>query len=139
MWPFGVGLRRAVPPSLQLLLVASVLVPMALFSLGAWESHDQLYASAESKIVRQVASLNEHTDKVLETQELLLEQAHHLIRGEAWPEIRNSRRLWEALRKLVNEVPQVDALFLVEPDGSLALTTREFPTPVTNLHERDYF
>jgi two-component system NtrC family sensor kinase len=139
MWPFGVGLRRAVPPSLQLLLVASVMAPMALFSLGAWESHDQLYESAESKVVRQAANLNEHTDKVLETQELLLQQAHHLIRGQSWAAIRDSRPLWEALRKLVAEMPQVDALFLVEPDGSLALTTRAFPTPPTNLHDRDYF
>ena len=139
MWPFGVGLRRAVPPSLQLLLVASVLAPMALFTLGAWETHDQLYANAEAKVVREAASLNEHTDKVLETQELLLQQAHNLVRGQSWEDIRRSRPLWEALHKLVAEVPQVDALFLVEPNGSLALTTRNFPASVLDLQDRDYF
>src|SRR5581483_5415939 len=107
MWPFGMGSRRAVPPSLQLLLVASVVAPVALFALGAWETHDQLYANAEAKVVRQAAALNEHTDKVLETQELLLQQAHHLVRGLSWEEIRTSRSLWEALRKLAGEVPQV--------------------------------
>src|SRR6185312_5231330 len=103
MWPFGVGSRRAVPPSLQLLLVASVLAPVALFTLGAWETYDQLYANAEEKVVRQAASLNEHTEKVLETQALLLQQTHHLIRGKSWAEIRESRALWEQLRKLALE------------------------------------
>src|SRR3954463_13735580 len=111
MWPFGVGLRRAVPPSLQLLLVASVLTPMALFTLGAWETYDQFYANAEAKVVREAASLNEHTDKVLETQELLLQQAHHLVRGQSWAQIRESRILWDSLRQLAADAPQVDALF----------------------------
>ena len=139
MWLFRVGLRRAVPSSLQLLLVASVLVPMALFTVGAWESHDQHYQNAEARIEREAASLSEHTDKVFETQELLLQQVSQLVRGLSWAQIRQSQDLWSALKKMAAEVPQVDALFLVDDQGKLALTTRVFPAPALDLRDSDYY
>ena len=126
-WPFG------------FLLAGAVLGPVALFAIGAWQSHAQLYEQAEMTAGRLAAGFAEHAEKTLQSAELVIEQAKQRISGLPWDEIRTSRPLWEELSRLDKQIPEVDAIFVVDPKGIGALTTRVFPSPPVDFSQRDYF
>ncbi|MBV8534477.1 MAG: hypothetical protein JO128_02720 [Alphaproteobacteria bacterium] len=127
LWPFG------------FLLAGAILGPVALFAIGAWQSHTQLHDQAEESAQRQAAGLAEHAEKTLQSVELVIQQASQRLSGLSWDEIRTSRPLWDDLRRLDNRVPEVDAIFVVDPNGMNALTTRVFPPPEVDFSQRDYF
>lgn len=125
--------------SLQILVAASIVVPLGLFALGGWQSHRQLYAQAEQEVGRQTMVLKEHAHKVLKANQVVMEQVNQRVHDLSWDEIRSSRKLWDDLRQIDSEFQQVDSIFLVDPQGISALTTRAFPSPVVDFSDRDYF
>jgi two-component system, NtrC family, sensor kinase len=118
---------------------ASILIPLALFAMVAWERHREIYRDAERTILRQTAILYEHASKVLQAQELVIEQANDRIGGLSWAEIRSSAQVWNDLKRLAEQVQHVDAIFIVDPQGQSALTTRAHPSPQVDFSDRDYF
>jgi len=118
---------------------ASILIPLALFAMVAWERHREIYRDAERTILRQTAILYEHASKVLQAQELVIEQANDRIGGLSWAEIRSSAQVWNDLKRLAEQVQHVDAIFIVDPKGQSALTTRAHPSPQVDFSDRDYF
>src|SRR5215203_4150142 len=125
--------------SLQGLLLASLLVPLVVFLVAAFESKRELYHDAERNIQRRTAILYEHAAKVLQAQQLVIEQAQDRIRGLSWDEIRTSDAVWNDLKRLAEEVQHVDAIFIIDPSGKAALTTRARPSPTVDFSDRDYF
>jgi two-component system, NtrC family, sensor kinase len=69
----------------------------------------------------------------------VIEQADQRIADLSWDEIRTSKGVWDDLKRLSRQVEQVDAIFAVDPSGTNALTTRQFPSPATDFSHRDYF
>jgi len=127
LWPF------------RALLAGAVVGPLALFVLGAWQTHLELYGQAEDNVRRQTVLLEEHAERTLQSVQLVIEQTNQRILGLSWDEIRSSRPLWEDLTQLVRQAPEVDAIFIVDPAGEGALTTRAFPSPRVDFSQRDYF
>jgi len=119
--------------------LASILVPALLFGFGAWDSHRRLYAEAEAKVRHNATVLYEHAAKVLQTHALVSEQVRLRVRDLSWEEIQNSKPLWDELKRLVDQVQQVDAIFLIRPDGKAGFTTRAYPAPDITFEDRDYF
>ena len=132
MTPFKVSQFRPV-------FLASILVPVLLFGFGAWDSHRRLYAEAEAKVRHNATVLYEHAAKVLQTHALVSEQVRLRVRDLSWEEIQNSKPLWDELKRLVDQVQQVDAIFLIRPDGKAGFTTRAYPAPDITFEDRDYF
>src|SRR5689334_16445103 len=137
MKPAAPALRATGP--LRAMLVAALVVPALLFAVGACESRTLRYREAEQKVRQQSVLLYEHAQQVMQGQELVLEQVNQRLQGLSWDEIRSSRPLWEDLRRLVGQVSQVDAIFVLDRDGRGALTTRTFPSPPVDFSDRDYF
>lgn len=125
--------------SLRGLLLASILVPIAVFIVAAWESKRELYHDAERNIQRRTAILFEHAAKVLQAQQLVIEQAQDRIKGLSWEQIRTSDAVWTDLKRLAGDVQHVDAIFVIDPSGKAALTTRARPSPAVDFSDRDYF
>ncbi len=121
------------------LFAGAILVPAGLFALGAWQSRIALEDQAEQEVRSQLRILQENAVELFQTYRLVLDQADLRVSGHSWDEIRNSRTLWEDLRKLTERLPQVDAVFMIDPDGMSALTTRAFPSPPVDFSDRDYF
>src|SRR3954471_21002416 len=119
--------------------LVSILVPALLFGFGAWDSHRRLYAEAEAKVRHNATVLYEHAAKVLQTHALVSEQVRLRVRDLSWEEIQNSKPLWDELKRLVDQVQQVDAIFLIRPDGKAGFTTRAYPAPDITFEDRDYF
>jgi two-component system, NtrC family, sensor kinase len=125
--------------SIRALLVASVLVPAAVFGLFAWHSHNQIIHSAQDRAQRFATVVQEHTLKVFETILLVLQAAEQKLQGVSTETLAGSKELWDELRKLEESSEQVGSIFVVDRHGFGPFTTRQFPSPVVDFSDRDYY
>ena len=116
-----IGGRRGLPSmllkSIRALLVASVLVPAAVFGLFAWHSHNQIIHSAQDRAQRFATVVQEHTLKVFETILLVLQAAEQKLQGVSTETLAGSKELWDQLRKLEESSEQVGSIFVVDRHG----------------------
>ena len=99
------------------LLIAAITLPLAVFvAAGAFDFR------AEKQQVRHQAlatatALAEHAQTVVETTELVLARVLDRVAGMDWAMIPSSPALHDFLMKLREDLPQIDSVFLVSPEG----------------------
>ena len=121
------------------LIVASLMVPPAYYGLVAYQSRVATLSAADRQLVGIVKLLREHVQKVFDTDELVIKLVDRLTAGLSWEEIAHSERLHLLLKQLDEQLPQVNGIYLVAPDGTVANSSRVFPVRPSNLSDRDYF
>ena len=121
------------------LIVASLIVPPAYYGLVAYQSRVATFAAADRQLVGIVNLLHEHVQKVFDTDELVIKLVDRVTAGLSWEEIAHSERLHLLLKQLDDELPQVNGIYLVAPDGTVASSSRVFPIRPSNLSDRTYF
>jgi two-component system, NtrC family, sensor kinase len=121
------------------LIVASLIVPPAYYGLVAYQSRVATFAAADRQLIGVVKLLREHVQKVFDTDELVIKLVDRLTAGLSWDEIAHSERLHLLLKQLDDELPQVNGIYLVAPDGTVASSSRVFPVRPSNLSDRAYF
>ena len=121
------------------LIAASLILPPIFFGLIAYQSRTTTLAAADQQLMGTVRLLREHAEKVLETDELAMQRVDRLIAGMSWDDIANSGSLHQQLSQLDEQLEQVQGIFLVAPDGSVANSSRTLSVPSVNLGDRDYF
>src|SRR5215203_3989517 len=124
---------------IRAMLVASVLVPAAVFGLFAWQSYYQAIHNAEDRAQRFATVVQEHTLKVVETIRLVLRAADERLQGVSWEKINTSKELWEELHKLQQTSDQIGSIFAIDRNGFVPLATRAFPAPIQDFSDRDYY
>ena len=77
--------------------------------------------------------------KVFDTDELVIKLVDRVTAGLSWEEIAHSERLHLLLKQLDEQLPQVNGIYLVAPDGTVASSSRVFPARPSNLSDRTYF
>jgi two-component system, NtrC family, sensor kinase len=122
---------------LSWLIAASLVLPLAFFGLVAHQSRVATLAAADQQMVGTVTLLREHAKKVLDTDELVIQQVDRLIAGLSWEAIAQSDSLRQQLKQLDRQLPQVGGIFVVAPDGTIASSSR--PAEPINVSDRDYF
>src|SRR5262249_34782035 len=65
----------------------------------------------------------------------VLERADSL----SWDELASSQAIHDYMRELKEQLPQVESLFLVNPQGVVAVSSRAFPMPPYDVTAREYF
>lgn len=125
--------------SLRALGVASVVAPIALFFVYAAVSYVTSFRNAEARASHLSSILQDHTQRVFEAVDLALRNTNQRLLDLPLEAIRHDRKLWEEIRAIQASAPQFGSIFVVSADGSLALTTREFPPSETEFSDRDYF
>lgn len=134
------GRVRRSPLALRLMLAASSLLPVLLLLAAAWRDHDRMEAGARADVERLAAVAHEHALKVLETNALVLDRLEDRIRGMSWPEVAaQGAELHRWMRTLDEQIAQIIALHLVQPDGETSVISLAYPTPPLNLTSRGYF
>jgi hypothetical protein len=91
-------------------VTAPVLVPLALFSIAAWQDRAALVRAAEADVKRGADSVREHALKVLQTDALVVALIDQHIQSMSWDDIATSRSLHDYLAKLVQESPELEGL-----------------------------
>jgi two-component system NtrC family sensor kinase len=137
---FAVKLTSSQPERwLSWLVAASLIFPLAFFGLVAQQSRVATLTAANQQMVGTVTLLREHAKKVLDTDELVIQQVDRLIAGLSWDAIAQSDSLHQQLKQLDRQLPQVGGIFVVAPDGTIANSSRPMPAEPINVSDSDYF
>ena len=127
--------RRAVH-SLQ---VACIVFPALLFGGLAWIDYRVELDRTHNDVATAVNAIAEHAQTVVETVQLVLARVLDHIDRQDWMTLAASPETHEFLDRLRRELPQVEAVFLVDPQGILAASSRAYPMPRYDVHNTDYF
>src|ERR1700730_9555128 len=133
--------RQSAIRLLQLMMVASVVLPVVLFAFAAWLNYRHEYAVADDRIERSLDILHEHTLKVFQTVERAIAEVNEIVRGMSDDDIRRDQlHLHERVKHIVDALPQVRAIFLIDRDGRPLVSSqlRRIPSDFSS-RERSFF
>jgi two-component system, NtrC family, sensor kinase len=133
--------RQSAIRLLQLMMVASVVLPLMLFAFAAWLNYRHELNVADDRIERSLDILHEHTLKVFQTVERAIAEVNEIVRGMPDEEIRDQQpRLHERIKRIVDALPQLRAIFLIDRDGQ-GLVSSQFVQvpPDMRTRERSFF
>jgi two-component system NtrC family sensor kinase len=129
--------------SLQLLraiLIASVVLPIALFSYASWLSYRTNDANADRQIDKTRDIITEHALKIFESVQRSIAETAEIVRDMSDDEIRAAQpALHERLKRLVDGSEQIKSMWIFDRTGRPLVNTMQFPSPGTDLSDRDYF
>ncbi|HEX2556384.1 MAG TPA: ATP-binding protein [Microvirga sp.] len=95
---------------------------------------------AQQTVERTTDILDQQARRVFAIQELVLRQIDERVRGLTWDEIAASADLHQWLVALDERLPQIDVIWLIDPQGRGRASSRFFPAPETSrVADRDYF
>ncbi|HEV2560224.1 MAG TPA: ATP-binding protein [Microvirga sp.] len=126
--------------TLRALAAASVLVPMLFLAFGAWLSYGQHMREAEGTVRRATEVLTEQALRVFEVQDLVISRVDERVQGMSWDEIAASEDLHLWLKRIDDNLPLIDVIWLIDPAAQGRASSRFFPGPPTSrVPDRDYF
>jgi hypothetical protein len=114
---------------LHVLLVASLIVPAAIFALAAWYDWQEIRDQALQQSTRTVQILREHALKVFESHEFAIDQIEERIQGLDWAAIRASEEVHRYIARLARRQHLLTGVALIAPDGRAASVSTAYPTP----------
>jgi two-component system, NtrC family, sensor kinase len=123
------------------MMVASVVLPLVLFGFAAWLSYRHEQAVADDRIERSLDILHEHTLKVFQTVEGAIAEVNEIVRGMTDDAIRADQpRLHERMKRIVEVLPQLRAIFLIDRDGRPLASSQLVQVPADlRSRERSFF
>jgi signal transduction histidine kinase len=122
---------------LRIMLFVSVILPLAFLAAYALITYRLALGDLEQLVQRTVDVMSEHTLKVFETQELILDQAAILLSGINPDKMGDTSDLNEALKRLQREREQIAGIFILDARGDLRAASRWRSS--INAADRDYF
>jgi two-component system, NtrC family, sensor kinase len=122
------------------MMVASVVLP-AVFAFAAWVSYRNFERVADGRINRSLDILHEHALKVLQTIDRTFAEIDEVVRGMSDDNIsRNEVWLHDRLKRVVESLPQVQGIAIMDRDGHPLVSSNTLPVPKElNFSDRDYF
>ncbi len=133
--------RESAVRLLKLMMVASLVLPAALYGYASWVSYRDIHASADERIERSLDVQQEQALKVIETVDRTFAEVDEVVRGMSDDEIRAAQpRLHPRLAQIAEVMPQLQAIVLIGRDGRpLASSALESVKTEVNFADRDYF
>src|SRR6476659_5247672 len=126
---------------LKTMLVASIVIPVALFSYASWINYQDTIAHADEQLTASLNILSEHASKVFQSVDLAVTSVD-AIAGDLSDEQIEARQeaLHYQLNKLEKALATVDAIFIADRNGRALASSAIFPLPPdTSVADRDYF
>jgi two-component system, NtrC family, sensor kinase len=123
------------------MMVASVVLPLVLFGFAAWLNYRHEEDVADDRIERSLDILHEHTLKVFQTVEGAIAEVNEIVRGMPDDAIRADQpRLHERMKRIVEVLPQLRAIFLIDRDGRPLASSQLVPVPADlRSRERSFY
>ena len=133
--------RHAAIRLLKLMMVASVVLPAVLFAFAAWVGYHNIERVTDERIDRSLDILHEHALKVLQTVRVVFGEVGAITGGMSDDDIRlNEGLLHKRLAKIAKDLPQLQAITIIDRDGHPLVSSSILPTPKQfDLSGRDYF
>ena len=133
--------RDAALRLLKTMLVASIVIPLALFSYASWINYRDTIAHADEQLTASLNILSEHASKVFQSVDLATTSVNAIV-GDLSDEQIEARQeaLHSQLNKLEKALATVDAIFIADRNGRALASSAIFPLPPdTSVADRDYF
>ncbi|MGP9812091.1 ATP-binding protein [Rhodopseudomonas sp. NSM] len=125
---------------LRAILVASVVLPAALFAYAAWLAYRSNDAGAERQIDKTRDIITEHALKIFESVERSIAETGEIIRDMSDDQIRaNEGALHARLKRLTAGSEQIKSMWIFDRTGQTLVNTLLYPSPRTDFSDRDYF
>src|SRR4051812_30126643 len=133
--------RQSAIRLLQLMMVASIVLPAVLFAFAAWLNYRHTRMVADERIERSLDILHEHALKVFQTVERAMAEVDEVLRGLSDEQIREQeQRLNARFRQIVSAMPQLQGIVVVDRNGRRLVASLVYPVSQnTDLANRSYF
>src|SRR6204780_1964895 len=141
MWHLMRSARESATRRLQLMMIAAVVLPAALFIYAAWVSYREFHDVADERIGRSLDVMQEQALKVFETINSTFAEVNEIVRGMSDAQMRaEAPQLHERLADIVATMPQLKAIVIVGRDGTpLVRSLSPIVPDGVNFSDRDYF
>jgi PAS domain S-box-containing protein len=141
--PLNPGLRPLRIKPVHALLALSALALLAIVAGSALTLREQRareLARAEQDVANLARALTEQTARALQSVDLLLQGARERLQADrAASYLMDERSIHTLLQARIDGIPQVRALTLVNPDGTVRASSRSLPAPQTPMGQREDF
>ncbi|ABD07965.1 periplasmic sensor hybrid histidine kinase [Rhodopseudomonas palustris HaA2] len=125
---------------LRAILVASVVLPVALFTYAAWLAYRANDDGADRQIDKTRDIITEHALKIFESVERSIAETGEIIRDMTDDQIRAGEGALHArLKRLAAGSEQIKSMWIFDSNGQTLVNTLLYPSPRTDFSDRDYF
>jgi two-component system NtrC family sensor kinase len=126
---------------LQLMMIASLVLPAAFYGYACWVGYRDVHAVADERIERSLDVMQEQSLKVFETIDRTFAEINEIVRGMSDEDIRvDAPRLHERLAAIVATMPQLNAILIIGRDGRAIAASAHAALPAgVDFADRDYF
>jgi len=133
--------RESAVRLLKLMMIASLVLPAALYAYAAWVTFSDTRAAADERIERSLDVQQEQALKVFETVDRTFAEVDEVVRGMSDDQIRAAQTtLHPRLERISGVMPQLQAIVLVGSDGRpMASSALASVKSDVNFSDRDYF
>jgi signal transduction histidine kinase len=121
------------------LRIACIVLPAVLFCGLAWIDYRIELARTRNDVTTTTNAIAEHAGTVVQTIELVIQRVLGHIEGQDWATLATSLETHQFLDRVRHELPQVEAVYLVDPNGVIAASSRAYPMPRYDVHAAEYF
>ena len=110
--------RESAVRLLKLMMIASLVLPAALFAYASWIDYRDIHAVADERIERSLDVQQEQALKVFETVDRTFAEVDEVVRGMSDDQIRAAQpTLHPRLERIADVMPQLQAIVLIGRDG----------------------
>lgn len=121
------------------LALASVLVPLVMFGVVAWQGYRTTMQSAERDVQRSAEVFYSQALNVFQTDELIAEHVSDRLEGMSWDQIEQSKAVRDHLKDIADNYPQAQAIWLADSSGRIRSASQPLPPSPVSVADRDYF
>ena len=131
-------------PTRTRLLLASAFALIALLGAGfwgyvVWADREETLRNSREQAQSAARLLQEQVRRTVATADLAIGRVQDLIRYHGMAGLDTNRDAWIPIRDMVDNLPEIAALWVHRPNGDNVLTSRQFPAPAGNVADRAYF
>ena len=133
--------RESAVRLLKLMMVASLVLPAAVFTYASWVTYRDIQAAADERIERSIDVMQQQALRVFETVDRTFGEVSEVVRGMSNDEIRAEQlSLHTRLDRIRGVMPQVQAIVLIGSDGHPLASSRLDAVKLdAEFADRDYF
>src|SRR5476649_1187019 len=127
--------------SSMVVAVGCLIMPLVLFAGASWLAYGETQQQVEERMARTLDLLFINVRTTFETEYLVAANVIELIDDYSNADIRkNEQKVHDGLQRLVDPLPQVENVWVLDEDGKALATGKVFPAPSgVDYADRAYF
>ncbi len=143
---FFASLRQHPPSNRRLNLIGLAVVCMTILAAGLtiWDLRQEAIKTYTEEIENLGVAFAEQTSRTLQAVDLVLDQVKDRVLGSGiettaqFDQLLSGRKWHQFLADRLKNLPQADALALIDADGKLINASRRWPVSAADFSDRDF-